>query len=602
MPPRAQRRAWPGRRARMRLRARVWWPCLAALACSSVPVAASPPDLRELVEVADISALSASPDGRLVAFRIDRPSIEKNSYDLAWHVLDTATGRVRRIAAGGEPILYDPGLLAAEAPIWSQDGRWIYYRALRAEAVQIWRAAADGSGAQAVTAEEGDVQSVAQAVDGRGLVYRVGPPRREIEQAEMAEYESGILVDEHVELAQNLFRGAIVNGRRATQRIAGGWFSRGNVLWHRPPRERRLDFATLRTADASREDFPPTDVPGVPEPEALARSSGGDAAAASWDGVRASLQVARRGGASAMLSCHAAECRAERISWLAWRPGRDQIVFATIDRAQMQTLRLWDLATAEVRTLMRANGNLSGGPDESSPCAIGTDEAVCVLAEPTSPPRLETIDLASGAGRPVHDPNVPLRSRRWPWTERLTWRSAEGREFTAVLFLPEMAPPRPLPLFINYYRCGGFLRGGVGDEWPVALLAAHGIASVCVNATRMSGPQDGVGQYRAALAGIEVLVDVLVNRGFVDRRRVGMGGLSFGTEVTLWTLIHSDLISAASIASPQLEASSYWINGVRGRDHHETLRRVWGLGAPEETPERWQLLSAALNTGSRLYC
>ena len=74
-----------------------------------------------------------------------------------------------------------------------------------------------------------------------------------------------------------------------------------------------------------------------------------------------------------------------------------------------------------------------------------------------------------------------------------------------------------------------------------------------------------------------------------------IGGLSFGSEVAMWTLIHSSLIAAASVASPQFEPSNYWFNGVRGRDHHEVLRRAWGLGAPEETPERWRLLSPALN-------
>ena len=74
-----------------------------------------------------------------------------------------------------------------------------------------------------------------------------------------------------------------------------------------------------------------------------------------------------------------------------------------------------------------------------------------------------------------------------------------------------------------------------------------------------------------------------------------MGGLSFGSEVTMWTVIHSDLIAVASLASPQFEPLNYWFNGVRGRDHHRLLRQAWHLGAPEETPEQWRLVSPALN-------
>lgn len=566
---------------------------IAASLASDAAARPAPPPLNEFVEVADISAVAASPDGRLVAFRTDRPSIALNGYRLAWHMLDVATGERREIGSGGDPIINEPGLLAAEAPIWSPDGRWIYYRALRSGAVQIWRSAADGSGSQAVTAEQGDVLSIEPTPGGRGIAYRVAPPRREIEQAELAEYDSGILVDEHVELAQNVFRGAIVNGRRATQRMNGPWFARSHVLWARPPRERRLDFATLRVSEADRSDFSPPPLGGGGRTaDSYARSPGGDLAAASWTWTEGSLVVVRADGTR--IPCPVEQCRTERTSWIAWRPGRDEVVFATSDRSRVQTLRLWDLETGLVRALPRMNGQLSGGPDESAPCAIAAAQAVCVLAEPTSPPRLEAIDLATGNGQPLFDPNRSLRAYRWPRAERLTWRSPAGHIFTGILFLPEAAPPRPLPLFLNYYSCGGFIRGGVGDEWPFALLAANGIASVCINATR-ADPPNGVDAYRAALGGIETLVDILANRGLADRARVGMGGLSFGTEVTIWTLIHSNLIAAASIASPQFEAATYWINSVRGREYPRILREVWGLGAPDETPEQWQLLSAALN-------
>lgn len=582
----------PARMIRGRWRSLLLAAVAPSLATEGVATPSSP-ELGELVEVVDISALSPSPDGLLVAFRTDRPSVSRNSYDLAWHVIDPATGVRTEISGAGEPIINDPGLLAAEAPIWSLDGRWIYYRALRSGAVQIWRSAVDGSGSQAVTAEEGDVLSVESSRDGRAILYRVGPPRGDIEQAELAEYDSGILVDEHVELGQNVFRGAIINGRRATQRLTGSWFSRGSLLWSRPPLERRLDLTTLATTAHTSESRAAAEAEAPPD--ATARSSDGDVATATWSGSESRLTVQRANGAGTPITCTVAECRAERIAWISWRPGRDELIFATSDRAFRYTLRLWDLSTGRTRTIVQSNGMLTGGRNENRPCAIGAAHAVCVLAEPRSPPRLETLDLETGAGRPLFDPNMTLRARRWPWTERLSWRSPDGREFTGILFLPEGAPSRPLPLFINYYRCEGFIRGGMGDEWPFALLASSGIASVCVNETRIGGPQDAVEHYRAALAGIEVLIDVLANRGLADRSRVGMGGLSFGSEVTMWAVVHSNLVSVASVASPQFEPSNYWFNGVRGRDHHQLLRQVWGLGSPEDTPERWRLVSPALN-------
>lgn len=569
--------------------------CLLAVAAQAEPPF---PSLEELVEVTDLSSVAASPDGSQIAFRTDRPSIDRNSFDLAWHVADRATGAVRRIGAGGDPIVADPGLLVAEPPIWSPDGVWLYYRALRAGAVQIWRSAADGSASQVVTTENGDVLSLERSLDGHGIVYRVGPLRDEIERAELAEYHSGILIDEHVELAQNVFRGAVINGRPTTQRLTGQWFARAGLLWSRPLRDRRLDFETIASTQA-----PPEEIPtparadrGAAQPDMIARSSSGDVAAALWNGTDGLMTVVRATMAGNTIFCAAQECRSARILWLAWRPGQDQIVFATADLAHVQSLHLWDVRANAVRPIATSDGLLNGGRSASAPCAILRMEAICVAAGPASPPRLEAVDLQLGDRRPLFDPNVTLRSRRWPVVERLEWRSAEGRLFTGTLFMPAAGEGR-VPLFINYYRCEGFLRGGVGDEWPFVALAAAGIASVCVNATRMTGPQDGVGQYRAAQGGLEALVDLLERRGTIDRARIGMGGLSFGSEVTMWTVLHSNIVAAASIASPQFEASNYWFNGVRGRDHHQLLRQVWGLGAPDETPDQWRLLSPALNVG-----
>ena len=287
-----------------------------------------------------------------------------------------------------------------------------------------------------------------------------------------------------------MFRGAIMNGRHATQRLTGRWFARGGVLWARQARERRLEFETLATAQARPEDFAAVaGGNGEPVPDSIARSAGGDVATSLWNGSESVMTVVRPGADAVTISCGAPECRSARVVWLAWRPDHDEIVFANADRAHVQTLHLWDVGGNRVRPVATSDGLLNGGRNATAPCAIARRQAVCVAAGPVAPPRLETIDLEAGGRRLLFDPNATLRSRRWPIVERLEWRSAEGRLFTGTMFMPRERAGR-LPLFLNYYRCEGFLRGGEGDEWPLATLANSGIASVCVNATRMTGPQD----------------------------------------------------------------------------------------------------------------
>lgn len=568
---------------------------LHASAAASAEVPQPPPTLAELVQAADLSGLASSPNGRLIAFRIERPSIDRNSYHLSWHVLDARTGVVVEVAPGGQPIIEDPGRLVGEAPIWSSDSRWIYYRALQGGEVQIWRAAADGSTAHRVTAEQGDVLSIEAAPDGRSLVYNVGPPREEIIRAELDEYEAGILVDEHVELGQNVFRGATINGRLATQRLTNRWFERRGILHDRAPVRKRLDFATLAVSDAEAEASVAQGQDEGSRSPTQVRSPSGDVAAAEWN-QRESLLTVRRGAeAGAVITCRAEPCRRDPIRWLSWRPGQNQLIFATANAARVQTLHLWNVASGQVRMLREGEGLLSGGRNPGTPCAVGASFVACVDSGPASPPRLVLIDLESSAAHTAHDPNSRLRQRAWPRHERLTWQGAGGQIYTGVMFLPPRSTALPAPLFINYYQCDGFVRGGVGDEWPFAALADAGIVSVCVNMTRFGAAEDGVGRYRAAQEGIRTLIERLSDRGLIDRSRVGIGGLSFGSEVSMWMVVHSDLIAAASVASPQFEPANYWFNNVRGRDHRDMLRRFWGLGAPDETPEQWQLLSPALN-------
>jgi dipeptidyl aminopeptidase/acylaminoacyl peptidase len=71
-----------------------------------------------------------------------------------------------------------------------------------------------------------------------------------------------------------------------------------------------------------------------------------------------------------------------------------------------------------------------------------------------------------------------------------------------------------------------------------------------------------------------------------------MGGLSYGSEATLWTLAHSDVVTAASVSGVSVTPTYYLFNSLRDA-FRANLRKVWRLGAPNETPERWKKLSPA---------
>ena len=556
--------------------------------------------VRDLVELTDLSAVSISPDGRYAAFRTERASIEKNDFALEWRLV-ALDGRTpaRVIAGAGTPIWRDAGVIVSEPPVWSPDSRAIYYRALIDGEVQVWRTSIDGQ-TQRLTSDSADVERFALSGDGTSLIYTVGPSRDAIRRAEEDEYDSGIRIDATIDPAQNLFRSARVNGRLASQRLTGQWFARAGLLWATPRRTKTLNLATLEIHETS---SPPND--GVTR--APPADDGITATAVADDGRAVHVLTDRNGTQTLVLAksaactnadaCRVATAVGENVAELAWRPHSDEVIFTIADRRLAYALKAWNTRTGEVRTITREDGLISGGRDADSHCAVGAAFAVCVIASPVTPPRLVRIDLDSSTRLTLADPNRQLGPRKVR-VEPLAWQDEAGRSFSGwLMHAATTRKPSPRPLFITYYLCEGFLRGGVGDEWPLAPLAESGIVALCINRVSLGAAKSGdaVAHYDAALSGVRSVIALLAKRGLIDPRRVGMGGLSFGSEVTAWIAREPGLLSAISLSSTLMEPSYYWMNGVAGRDNHAVLKQIWQLGSPAETPQRWQELSPALN-------
>lgn len=586
---------------------------LAAVAGAS-HAAKIPP--QRLVEVVDLSTPSISPDGRLVAFRAEQASVDRNTYDSAWYIQEMdGSAPPRRVGDGGVPLRDSAGGSFPATAVWSPDGRFIYYRAMLDGRVDVWRAAADGSGAEPVTLDPADVREFSLVDGGRTLRYAVGATRAEVVRAEEAEYDNGIHIDETVPVGANLFRSSYVGGRLATQRYIGIWFARGPLLGDLPDRWREIDLET-----GERRELPPVNSAGEQDPRktdpsllpltvfevkddrsgrtaVLLRTDGGDRTRRSTV-TRLAVLPAKDGARE--VSCEAAACTGKSISSVQWRPSGRELLFTVTDRdaGEAQSIFRWNIDSGEVMPVVAAQGFLNGGRTRSSTCGMSATALACVAAEAANPPRLEAVDIATGKRRVLFEPNAALDAdlEEAILPRMISWADEDGRKFSGQLFVGRSGTKDPRPLFINYYRCTGFLRGGTGDEWPLASLAEAGISTLCIN----SPPpvKDAVVRFDTALGAVRSAIDLLATEGLVDRERVGMGGLSFGSEVTLWVAMRSGLLAAASVTSPNCTPIYYLLNQTKGDMFRNGLRSVWGLGSPEETPERWKLLSPVYNLDS----
>jgi dipeptidyl aminopeptidase/acylaminoacyl peptidase len=583
---------------------------------------------RRLLEVADLTGPVISPDGRSVAFRLEQASVERNTFDVFWYV-QAVDGRSppHRVADGGVLLHDSAGVSVPGHAVWSPDGHWIYYRALVDGQMSVWRAAVDGSGAQPVTHDPADVRDFALSADGKTLKYSVGATRAAVIAAEQAEYDRGIHIDDTVPVGQGgLFRSGNIDGRLETQRFrsdAPSW-DRVQLLTGIPDQWKAVDLDTGKTRNlppSERPPQPPTTsdlskemrkaigmrtLESSPPWKLAVDADTGRTALLTRTGDEKGLmrkpdvQLAMlpKAGSSRMITCQAELCTGKAISSIQWRPHSDEVLFTVTDahEGQAQSIYRWNVGTGAVHLVTRSAGMLNGGGRyESGGCGVSADAMVCVVAKADRPPRLERIDLAAGERQVLFDPNAALAldmAKTTP-SRLLQWTDAKGHEFTGQFF-PARRTGRGLPpLFVNYYDCRGFLRGGMGDEWPFASLADSGISALCINQAPYR--LDASERYGLGLSAVKSAVDLLASKGEIDRTRIGMGGLSFGTEVTFWTVMKSDLLTAASVTSPVMSRNYYLFGSMKGDAFFKPLKEFWQLGSQAETPERWRDLSPADN-------
>jgi dipeptidyl aminopeptidase/acylaminoacyl peptidase len=566
----------------------------AALAPPSASAAASM-TIKDLVELTDVDGLSVSPDGRFGVFRTERADIGRNSYVLRWYSVDLADGAVKDIGSGGDPIYADPGLLQAEKPLWASDDRTIVVRALRDGIVGLWRADVEGHGMVPLATADADILDYSMTPDRTAVLYDTGATRDEIRRAERREYDSGILVDSTVDLSQNIFRGGSINGRMSTQRLVGYWWVRDGLLWRTPRTQHRIDVQSgADVAVGEPQAVPPFNLAKYLQPDSATNGTGDAATAHSGEG-RNSISVRFKDGRQ--MACADPRCASSAVSSLVWRPNSRELIITFKDRAFRQSLYGWNVTTNQLRRITSNEGLLSGGRNDFLPCAFSSAVAVCIAAGPASPPRVERIDLATGDRKVLLDPNSQMRGAYAPRVRFLRWSIGGGLEAGGVIIEPGQPYRTPAPLYLNYNRCEGFLRGGEGNEWPMPQLLDAGYVIACINAVPLSGPQNAIRNYQVALAAVEALVGTLVREGSVDRTKIAMGGLSFGSEAAFWVATHSKLLAALSVTAPQWEPATYWMSSMPGSDIPATIRKVWGYGAPEQTPRRWRSASPAFNVG-----
>ena len=532
----------------------------------------SPITTRDIVEVAEISAPTLSPDGRRIAFRVSRPSVDANTSRLNWHIVD--------VDGGGTPVTLDGGAERPDAsggpvetaPLWDRDSRGLRFLALRdgVQAIWHWR---DHAPLAREIVDEADIIDFGLAADGKSVRYTIGATRAAIAAAELSAYRDGVLVDGSVNLNQPVAGGVIEDGQRTMRRISSPWFDNQRILWNTPRTEKSFVPSLAAHLPAS-----PDPIQGL-----SSRAPDGRLAEIAGEKQNQRLRVTQRDGRA--IVCNAAPCKSGGLIALAWRPEENALLLFEKDRSARETVWSWTVGARTATKLTVTSGALRV-PGRPPRCAIGAYALYCADAQPLVPPRLVRTDYASGRTQVLAEPNRALAARIAARVEPMAWPGG----FTGY-FLTPIDAKGPLPVVVQYYMCDGFLKGGSGDEIPMLPLAEHGIAILCIDAVRAPRAAGMEGSYELALDTIRSALDGLAAQGKIDPSRVGIGGLSFGSSVALWAIRKSKRFAAATIASGQISPHYYWMNALPDRGFTAVLEDYWKLGPPGSAPDRWKAVT-----------
>jgi dipeptidyl aminopeptidase/acylaminoacyl peptidase len=553
-------------------------------------VAATPKRLvtiEDLVALRNISSLSVSPDGRHVAVFVYQADAEINDYHTAWLIYDIATGKLTRAGDGGQvrPKIYPAGDIVGDIEgrqaRWSPDGQWIAYLLKRDGEVELWRSRADGTVQEQLTHNAADVRDFAWREDGRALYFSVGTPRATQQASDEARSRLGYRYDEDLLTFTDFMKTQLWRPLETDLEVwAIALDSRVERLGDQTD---RTGLARAQTRDAA--GIEPGDgfvydtvVPAVTGAKgALAWLERTGTASRALQ-VRASLSPDR----AHPIACANEQCRGP-IYRVWWSARGDKVLFwrgeGINDRAH--GFYAWSPSTGEIERL------LFKIDDDFRYCApAANDEVICARESTSHPPDVVALDLRAGTMREIADINPEFRNvrlgkvERFEWdTPRFDWNEAGGalaglypkRAYGYIVYPPNFDPRKKYPVFMDPYVAHEF--APLGNEHPLHVYAANAFV---VLKSAFPLPNDVLARLGASamkktysaeldfphltmlMESTVRALEVAKQRGFIEERRVGIGGVSHGTFVPLYMMQKHDLISAISISSPTWGPHEYY--------------------------------------------
>ncbi|HPA95159.1 MAG: S9 family peptidase [Thermoanaerobaculia bacterium] len=250
-----------------------------------------------------------------------------------------------------------------------------------------------------------------------------------------------------------------------------------------------------------------------------------------------------------------------------WNEAADAVLLRAAVRNEVGAFRL-DLGTREYTRLETGSAVLSGFSPARDAAALAVSGS-----GPWQPERVAFLDLVTGETRLLLDPaDSWMPAVRRGRVESWQCTVASGVTIDGRIYLPpDFDPERTYPAIVNYYAGTTPIDQAFGGRYPKEWWAAQGYV---VYVPQPSGAI-GYGQAHSARHVNEwgsLVVDEIIDatrqfvaaHPYVDGKRLGAIGASYGGFTTMSLVTKTDLFAAAVSHAGISSISSYWGEGYWG--------------------------------------
>ncbi len=555
----------------------------------------------------NVGSPSISPDGKWVAYTVSTQDIEKDSRETRiWMVP----------VSGGEPLPMTAKGSSASSPAWSPDGKYLSFVAMSedSDSSQVFTLDLRGGERVQLTNVAGGVEGYEWSPEGKQLVLVVrdrnrdrdtGPGPWVIDRLKFKDDYVGYLN----RLRSHLYVFDI--DKEAVTQITAGDYEDYSPAWS--PDGSRIAFVSNRTAEP--DDNFNSDIwlvkPDTPhDKQELARvtTNTGSDDSPIWhpDGERIAYITTTTNRIDVPVSYLQTKVAIIRV-------GDDEPVLLTTESLDRKAydpffaadgsrvyVLLEDDGQVHLAAVSVADGKLSrpiAGRRAVGGGAVADDgTVVAVVSEPRLPGELFALDATPSATSPeprrlTHANDELLNSMFLADAEELRFDTLDGTEIQTFVYKPESFNPNRRYPTILWLHGGQEAQYDYGFNFRVQLFAANGYVVVMPNVRGSGGRglEFTLSNHRAwgkhDTEDVIVATDYVVDLGYVDPDRLGIGGWSYGGTLTNDVITSTDRFAGAiSGASVGLWTSTY------GHDPYQ----LWfdtELGRPWENRDLWDSIS-----------